>query len=142
MTSQWTSSPDPRRGPHCVPGDGRHRNNADRRESGILVHGLATERRSSRDSGILRGLVLLAPAGFIAIEAGWIVTEVGRQPWIIQGVMRTEDAVTQVPNQFIALWGFTIIYVILAITLVWLLLLLAKTAASRSSTSEEVPDAS
>jgi cytochrome d ubiquinol oxidase subunit I len=74
----------------------------------------------------LRALVALLPAGFIAIEAGWVVTEVGRQPWIIQGVMRTEDAVTEVPNQFASFGGFTILYAILAITTVWLLLLLAK----------------
>jgi cytochrome bd ubiquinol oxidase subunit I len=74
----------------------------------------------------LRALVVLAPAGFIAIEAGWVVTEVGRQPWIIQGVMRTEDAVTQVPNQFVALGGFTALYALLAVTCTWLLLLLAK----------------
>ena len=73
-----------------------------------------------------RALVALAPAGFIAIEAGWVVTEVGRQPWIIQGVMRTEDAVTQVPNQFVALGGFTALYAMLAVACTWLLLLLAK----------------
>jgi cytochrome d ubiquinol oxidase subunit I len=88
---------------------------------------VAWRRRAVRPGPwILRGLVLLAPLGFVAIEAGWIVTEVGRQPWVIQGVMRTEDAVTQVPNQFISLWGFTIIYGLLGVTLVWLLLLLAK----------------
>jgi cytochrome d ubiquinol oxidase subunit I len=75
----------------------------------------------------LRGLVALAPAGFIAIDAGWTVTEVGRQPWIIQDVMRTEDAVTQVPNQFVALGGFTALYVVLAVACTWLLLRLAKT---------------
>ena len=42
------------------------------------------------------------------------MTEVGRQPWIIHGVMRTEDAVTTVPNQFVALGGFTFVYLILA----------------------------
>jgi cytochrome bd ubiquinol oxidase subunit I len=87
---------------------------------------------------ILRGLVLLAPLGFVAIEAGWIVTEVGRQPWVIQGVMRTEDAVTQVPNQFISLWGFTIIYALLGVTLVWLLLLLAKKAPPIEARDAEV----
>ena len=54
---------------------------------------------------LLRALILATPAGFIAIEAGWTVTEVGRQPWVIQGVMRTENAVTTVPNQFVALGG-------------------------------------
>lgn len=75
----------------------------------------------------LRALVALTPAGFIAIEAGWIVTEVGRQPWIVQGVMRTEDAVTEVPGQFAAFGGFTALYVILAILLTWLLIRLGKT---------------
>jgi cytochrome d ubiquinol oxidase subunit I len=45
---------------------------------------------------LLWALVALAPAGLIAVEAGWVVTEVGRQPWIIRGVMRTSEAVTPV----------------------------------------------
>lgn len=76
---------------------------------------------------LLRLILLATPAGFIAIEAGWIVTEVGRQPWIVYEVMRTEDAVTKVPNQFVALGGFTFVYVLLAAALTWLLLRLAKT---------------
>src|SRR6267378_50004 len=47
---------------------------------------------------VLRALILGAPLGFIAIETGWVVTEVGRQPWIIYGVMRTAEAVTPVPG--------------------------------------------
>ena len=39
-----------------------------------------------------------APLGFIAIEAGWTVTEVGRQPWVVYGVLRTADAVTPMPG--------------------------------------------
>ncbi len=65
---------------------------------------------------LLRAVVAGAPLGFVAIEAGWTVTEVGRQPWIIYHVMRTSEAVTPVPNQFIALGGFTFVYVVLAIT--------------------------
>jgi cytochrome d ubiquinol oxidase subunit I len=38
----------------------------------------------------------LTPAGFVAVLAGWFVTEVGRQPWIVQGVMRTADALSPV----------------------------------------------
>jgi cytochrome d ubiquinol oxidase subunit I len=40
----------------------------------------------------LRSLVIAAPAGMLAIEAGWTVTEVGRQPWIIYNVMRTSSS--------------------------------------------------
>jgi cytochrome d ubiquinol oxidase subunit I len=42
--------------------------------------------------------VLASPLGLLAIEAGWTVTEVGRQPWIIQGVLRTAEAVTPMPG--------------------------------------------
>lgn len=43
-------------------------------------------------------LVALIPAGFVALETGWLVTEVGRQPWIVYRVMRTADAVTPMPG--------------------------------------------
>ncbi len=46
----------------------------------------------------LKLYIWATPLGFIALEAGWTVTEVGRQPWIIQDVMRTADAVTPMPG--------------------------------------------
>jgi cytochrome d ubiquinol oxidase subunit I len=55
----------------------------------------------------------LTPAGFIAVLAGWFVTEVGRQPWIVQGLLRTEDATSPVMGTSIAisLTAFVIVYV-------------------------------
>ncbi|MEJ0093537.1 MAG: cytochrome ubiquinol oxidase subunit I [Methylocella sp.] len=51
-------------------------------------------RRALYDSRFfLRFAVLMGPAGLIAIIAGWVTTEMGRQPWVVYGVMRTEDAV-------------------------------------------------
>ncbi len=38
------------------------------------------------------------PLSLVALQAGWVVTEVGRQPWIVHGVMRTADAVTMAPG--------------------------------------------
>lgn len=70
----------------------------------------------------LRTLVAAAPLGFIAIETGWTVTEVGRQPWIIQGVMRTSEAVTPMPGLIVPFITFTLLYILLAIVTVWLLL--------------------
>jgi cytochrome bd ubiquinol oxidase subunit I len=64
--------------------------------------------------GLLGALALLAPAGFIATEAGWVVTEVGRQPWVIGGIMRTADAVTPMPGLAVPMIVFTIIYLGLA----------------------------
>jgi cytochrome d ubiquinol oxidase subunit I len=83
---------------------------------------LAWRRKSLPDSRwFLRAVVAASPLGFIAIEAGWTVTEVGRQPWIIQGVMRTAQAVTPMPGLKIPLITFTLIYIFLAAVVVWLL---------------------
>ncbi len=79
-------------------------------------------RREVADSRALLGLlVLLTPAGFVAVEAGWVVTEVGRQPWIIQGVMRTADAVTPMPGLVVPFAAFTLLYVFLGVIVAWLL---------------------
>jgi cytochrome d ubiquinol oxidase subunit I len=55
----------------------------------------------------------LTPAGFVSVLAGWFVTEVGRQPWIVQGLMRTQDATSPVMGTSIAisLAAFVIVYV-------------------------------
>jgi cytochrome d ubiquinol oxidase subunit I len=70
----------------------------------------------------LWSLALATPLGMIAIEAGWIVTEVGRQPWIIYGVMRTADAVTPVPGMVYHFVLFLILYLGLAAVTAWLFL--------------------
>jgi cytochrome bd ubiquinol oxidase subunit I len=74
---------------------------------------------------LLNVLLICAPLGFIALEAGWIVTEVGRQPWIIKGVMRTAEAVTPVNDVHITLYAFSILYAVLAVVLTLLLRRLA-----------------
>jgi cytochrome d ubiquinol oxidase subunit I len=59
------------------------------------------------------GCMALTPAGFIAVLAGWFVAEVGRQPWIVQGLLRTQDATSPVLGTSIAisLAAFIIVYV-------------------------------
>jgi cytochrome d ubiquinol oxidase subunit I len=74
----------------------------------------------------LRAAVVAGPAAFVAIEAGWIVTEVGRQPWIVQGVMRTADAVTTRPGVGLQLALTVTSYVLLAFACSKLLLQLAR----------------
>jgi cytochrome d ubiquinol oxidase subunit I len=71
-------------------------------------------------------LALAGPLGFLGLEAGWVVTEAGRQPWIIHNVMRTKDAVTPaagVPEMFFL---FTALYLLLATTVSVLLLRLRR----------------
>jgi cytochrome bd ubiquinol oxidase subunit I len=70
---------------------------------------------------LLQAIALGAPMGFIAIEAGWAVTEVGRQPWIIYGVLRTADAVTPMPGLVVPFLLFTLLYCFLGVIVVWLL---------------------
>jgi len=95
---------------------------------GFIMAGLAIwtawrwrQGRLTDDRWLLRCLVAAAPAGFVAMEAGWTVTEVGRQPWIIYGVMRTADAVTPMPGLWVPLVAFTLLYIGLAAVVVWLL---------------------
>ena len=70
---------------------------------------------------LLKLFVVSIPLGYIAIEAGWTVTEVGRQPWIIQGVMRTKDAVTPMPGIVYSFYIFTAVYLSLAFIVTFLL---------------------
>jgi cytochrome d ubiquinol oxidase subunit I len=69
-----------------------------------------------------RALVTGGGLAFVAMEAGWMVTEEGRQPWIATGFLRTADAVTTAPSLDVAFYGFTLLYLFLATTLAWLLL--------------------
>jgi cytochrome d ubiquinol oxidase subunit I len=70
---------------------------------------------------IMRLFVLATPMGFIAVEAGWTITEVGRQPWIINGIMRTKDAMTPMPGIVYSFYVFTALYISLAIIVTFLL---------------------
>jgi cytochrome d ubiquinol oxidase subunit I len=64
---------------------------------------------------------IATPLGFIAVEAGWTVTEVGRQPWIIHNVMRTSDAVTPMPGIAYSFYLFTAVYISLTVIVIFLL---------------------
>ena len=79
----------------------------------------ATRALSSRK--LLWAIALCGPLGFIALEAGWMVTELGRQPWIIHGIMRVEDAVTPAGDVQAVFWGFALLYLLLGTTVATLL---------------------
>ena len=70
---------------------------------------------------LLSLFVLAIPLGYMAIEAGWTVTEVGRQPWIIYGIMRTKVAVTPMPGIFYSFYLFTAVYLSLSLIVIFLL---------------------
>jgi len=76
----------------------------------------------------LRAMIWALPLPYIAIQAGWAVAEVGRQPWIVHGLMRTKDAVSPVdPSQVaISLAAFIVVYAFLGIVDIYLLVKYAK----------------
>jgi cytochrome d ubiquinol oxidase subunit I len=77
----------------------------------------------------LRAFVAMAPAGFVAVVAGWIVAEVGRQPWVVYGVLRTRDAVSPVPAGHVgfSLAAYFVVYaVVFSAGALYILRLLAK----------------
>ncbi|MFC1890664.1 cytochrome ubiquinol oxidase subunit I [Thermodesulfobacteriota bacterium] len=65
----------------------------------------------------LRIMTLAIPLPYIAIEAGWIVTEVGRQPWIVYGLMKTSEAVSPIAASqvWVTLVGFIVVYSLIGI---------------------------
>lgn len=70
---------------------------------------------------LLKLLIINGPAGVLAVQAGWIVTEVGRQPWVVHGYLRTADAVTPMPGVQYSLMLFTALYFLLGWVVVALL---------------------
>jgi cytochrome d ubiquinol oxidase subunit I len=71
-----------------------------------------------RSRWFLRATAVSGVAAVVALECGWIVTEVGRQPWIVYNVMRTSDAVTQASGIWITFAAVLAIYIVLGATLV------------------------
>ncbi|TWP23761.1 cytochrome ubiquinol oxidase subunit I [Apibacter muscae] len=70
---------------------------------------------------LIKLFVMAAPLGYIALEAGWVVTEVGRQPWIIYKIMRTSEAVTPMPGIAYTFYLFTLIFMSLSLIVIFLL---------------------
>ena len=81
--------------------------------TGAIAFVLHLQKRLFDTRWFQRWCLALTPAGFIAVLAGWFVTEVGRQPWIVQGLLRTADAVSPVTGTPIAisLAAFMVVYV-------------------------------
>ena len=73
--------------------------------------------------GLLKALVWNIPLPYISIMLGWAVAEIGRQPWIVHGLMRTTDAVSPVPaeNVAISLGAFIVVYSLLGVLDIYLL---------------------
>jgi cytochrome bd ubiquinol oxidase subunit I len=87
-------------------------------------------RRAPASRWFLRAAIVAGPAAVVAMESGWIVTEVGRQPWIVYEVMRTSDAVNPAPGLYWGLVALVIVYTLLTSVTVFVLRRLARSGGS------------
>ena len=76
-------------------------------------------------------LVPMALSGWVATLAGWYTTEIGRQPWLVTGILRTEEAVGPVAGGYVALTlaGYIVLYLVLLVVYLGVLVSLALKAA-------------
>ncbi|WP_431878707.1 cytochrome ubiquinol oxidase subunit I [Amycolatopsis sacchari] len=94
-------------------------------------------RRLPETRWFYRAAVVSAPVAYVALIAGWVTTEVGRQPWVVYGVMRTEDAVTGATTVPFGYGALAAVYALLIAGLIWVLRVLARAPLPALS----IPDA-
>ena len=87
------------------------------------------KRKSPEESPLLLRLLLInLPLPYLACQLGWIVAEVGRQPWIVYGILKVTDAVSPISSlqATVSLIAFTVVYTILGIICFWLVAYYAR----------------
>jgi cytochrome bd ubiquinol oxidase subunit I len=87
----------------------------------------------------LRATAVSGVAAIVALECGWIVTEVGRQPWIVYNVMRTEDAVTQADGVWVTFAAVVLLYAVLGAALVVTVRAMSRRWRAAGEDDSEVP---
>jgi cytochrome d ubiquinol oxidase subunit I len=87
----------------------------------------------------LRATAVSGLAAVVALECGWIVTEVGRQPWIVYNVMRTEDAVTQADGVWVTFAAVVLLYAVLGGALVVTVRAMSRRWRAAGEDDSEVP---
>src|SRR3954471_21760939 len=92
-----------------------------------------------RTRWFLRAVAVSGAAAVLALECGWIVTEVGRQPWIVYGVMRTDAAVTQASGVWVTFVLVVLLYAVLGAGLVAVLLAMSRRWRAAEEPDSDVP---
>ncbi|MEI6612062.1 cytochrome ubiquinol oxidase subunit I [Polynucleobacter sp.] len=87
-----------------------------------------------------KGLVLMTFSGWIAVLAGWYVTEIGRQPYLVTGVLTTAQAATTLPTSmvFSSLFAYLTLYVGLLCAYIWVVFYLARQADDKENSSAQL----
>jgi cytochrome d ubiquinol oxidase subunit I len=101
-------------------------------------------RRIPGTTWFLRAVAVSGAAAVVALEAGWVTTEVGRQPWIVYGLMRTADAVSPAPGLYLGFYAVVVIYLLLTALTVFVLRRLAHSGdtAAPQEVDATTPDPS
>ena len=89
-----------------------------------------------------RAAIVMGPSGFVAVLAGWVTTEVGRQPYTIYGLLRTVDSVSPIglPGVSASLVAFVIVYfIVFGAGVFYLLRLMGKTPGATATPEPETP---
>jgi cytochrome d ubiquinol oxidase subunit I len=93
----------------------------------VLLYVRIRRRRLPESPWFYRAVALAAPASLVALIAGWVTTEVGRQPWVVYRVMRTSQAVTGAGGIPIGYATLAAVYALVAVGVWWILRRLSKT---------------
>lgn len=86
------------------------------------------QRRLHHATNLQKLSVVCAPLGLVAVMAGWTVAEVGRQPWIVYGIMKTQDALSPIISELVSLslLGFVVVYTMTGVAFLYYLHRLVK----------------
>ena len=114
------------RRPHLVSDHGAGRHRRWRRSASCTCSFAGAEGGCRIRSGSTAAVVLAGPGAFVCLIAGWVTTEVGRQPWVVYRVMRTSQAVTGAGGIPVGYGALVAAYAAVAIAVVWILRRLAR----------------
>jgi len=105
----------------------------------LMIIGWFRRNRLPESTNYLKVMLFAIPLPYIAIEMGWVLAEVGRQPWIVYGLMKTSDAVSPVAvsQVLVSLIAFIVVYGILGATGFWLIAKTAKKGPDSVSANNE-----
>ncbi|OPZ58406.1 MAG: Cytochrome bd-II ubiquinol oxidase subunit 1 [Deltaproteobacteria bacterium ADurb.Bin510] len=93
-----------------------------------VLWGLAKRRDIENQTTYLKVLPWLIPLPYLACEAGWLVAEFGRQPWIVYGLLKTDAAASPVlgTQVLVSLVGFIVVYALIGILAFWFMARMAR----------------
>jgi cytochrome d ubiquinol oxidase subunit I len=109
--------------------------------SAVYLYVRLRRKRLPRSSWFYSAVIAAGPLSVVALIAGWITTEVGRQPWVVYGFMRTSEAVTGASGIPVGYATLAAVYLAMGVAVAWLLRRLARTPLEVDEQEPETPGA-